>query len=175
METSLSPFVRPRLSGKSIFVDAAIQGTVAEFQATLRKYKLSQVYAREKADMFMVADIKSPGLRVSWAAALLGGIITTQDYVDSGGMRGPSLVYKPAVNSKRCLWCSPAFELAHPEVHRLLRACSQGKPKWTWSSSKSDAVRTAAARKRTGNDAEIIFLVTRQEQSFDEDLDMPKT
>lgn len=157
------------LAGMAVYVDGKIHGSDAGFSAALRQHKLRRVHDRVRANIFMVDDIRAPGKRVSWAATLRGGVIATQDYIASGGAHGPSLVFKAAVNSKRCLWCSEDFVAQHPEIHKLLMACSVGSS-WTWARSKMHALQVVDKRARSCNQSEMVLLVTKHEQSTDQDL-----
>ena len=107
---ALSNPTRPILMGKRIFKcsDVVIQHRV-NFHAALRSLKMITVTERTHADVFLVNDVTRPPQRVIWNAILSGGIVASLPYIMSHGERGPCLVYKKAVDSKRVVWCSPRF------------------------------------------------------------------
>ena len=122
-----------RLRGKGVFFDKSVAlpeaGRVADI---LNRNGAGVVATRPEADVFVVKDVESPGQRVQFAAALIGGVVCTFVYLETRGAAGVAVAYKPQVAVHRVAWCSAAFIAAHPSLHEIIRGvCERSESKWT--------------------------------------------
>lgn len=66
--------------------------------------------------IFVVSDPCNCREEVRFIAGLVGGLLVTKDFVESRGMRGLALAYKPAIKTKRHVFVTPAFMQQHAQL-----------------------------------------------------------
>ena len=66
--------------------------------------------------IFVVPDPCNCREEVRFMAGLVGGLLVTKDFVESKGVRGVALAYKPAIKSKRHVFVTPAFMRQHAQL-----------------------------------------------------------
>ena len=49
-------------------------------------------------------------------AGLVGGLLASKDFVESKGVRGVALAFKPAIKTKRHVFVTPAFMRRHAQL-----------------------------------------------------------
>ena len=66
--------------------------------------------------IFVVSDPCNCREEVRFIAGLVGGLLATKDFVESKGLRGTALAFKPAIKSKRHIFVTPAFMRNHAQL-----------------------------------------------------------
>ena len=147
------------LSNKRVYID---RKTVASLPGTRLDDRLAELQAtaepvRERADTFVLQDLTAPGQRVLWNVMLAGGTLVSLPYLLTG--TGPVLSYKRAVSTRRSVWISEAFHLAHPTlVNIMIIRLAAGPPvRWKIMASREEFV-AAAARNRAAARSTWAFL-----------------
>ncbi len=153
-------------SQKLFVTPGANVGDEQEFKRALGKQGLQRTHDRLAADLFLVPSIEAPGQRNLWCAILSGGMLCTLKYLMSSGHAGASLALKPAITSKRQVWCSADFVTKHPEVHNILCAKVRSPAsRWKWITSKEELLRQGGKRSAAGHGGEVVAFVTAREQT----------
>ena len=167
---ALTVAIRPIVGRQTVFLDCDLRVPASHFADGLRALNFQRVHDRHRARVFIVENIDHFGQHTKWAAVLNGGWIATVDYILNGGS-GAALKYKRALSSKRAVWCSPAFKARHAEVHKVIASSmlASTSHKWSWIDTKDAAILIGKRRARSGNDGEIMALVTGEEQRHDQD------
>ena len=95
--------------------------------------KLSMVTVTDpaKSNVFVVPDPGDPGQRLQWYAVLFGIRIVSKEFLQSGGRRGASVVFKPAISTRRAIWMSARFLVAHPSLAHIVQQVV-GRPGNKW-------------------------------------------
>jgi hypothetical protein len=132
-------------------------------RAQCRKLHVELVADRLQADMVLVSSVAQLGQRTTWCLALCGGSAVTYDYIIKNFKSGTALVFKKAVASKRLIYVSDAFRLAHPELARILdfKASGEGS-KWKFLAKDVFLHKAAGANKVVKN--LLVAFVTHAEQ-----------
>ena len=164
---------RPTLADKGLYIEFDIPTlNPREVAARIRALCMRRVCDRARADVFLVECLKDIPNKIRWASTLTGGTIVTPSFLlgmPLGG--GPALVYKRALDHKRSIWMSLAFEGKHSVISQMIKTMlRQTSTRWSLLASKDNAIRMGRKRAKTGNDAELLVLVTEDEQSNDDEI-----
>ena len=99
--------------------------------SSIKKYCMENVASRMDAQVFIVGDITNPGSRNTLAASIKGGLIVGPSYINSGGLCGVGLRYKPVTRTKRLVFISPDFNTHHTDLADLLDVAVRARgSKW---------------------------------------------
>ena len=158
------------INGLHLFIGDGLSCGAKAINNVIRCHSLKRVAdgERHEAHLYIVPDPAKPGQRTSWAVGLTGGRIATEQFLLSGGREGASVVYTPALDSKRFLWLSPEFIKQHAVLHGIIRAsmAHHSSNKWVLILRRQTFVdRYAAASK--GHKNEFLALVTKSEKKKD--------
>jgi hypothetical protein len=153
---------------QNVFFDCDLNVPTSDFAKALRDCKLTRVYDRHRADLFIVDNLGKIGGRTRWAAILVGGVVSLIGCILKPGLRTPAIAYKPALSMKRTIWFSSGFMSKHSEICNITADALRILPnKWSVLISRADAIRQGGARARSGNSSELIVFVTSMEQKHD--------
>ncbi len=153
------------LSGKRVLVDAKVVHVAPAVDLDQRLADLGAVPEANMqcADAFLVADVASPGQRISWNAMLGGGVLLSVPFFLGGC--GPVVQWVRALDIWRRVWISGAFREAHPQLTSILIA-RMASPGSRWRGLRSlEEYMTAAlkAHQAKRSPSENIAFVTQQE------------
>ena len=137
--------------------------------ASLKKGRAAIVADRLDAQAWVVEDPSAPGQRIQWMAAIRGGHVVSSEYVVSGV--GPFVTFKRATITRRWLWVSAEFAIAHPILAAIVGGVlGTGASRWskvlTRDSFLAKIKSSKAQRARTFY---VIALVTATEKRVDKD------
>eukprot|EP00959_Pyramimonas_sp_CCMP1952_P261439 5466268-Pyramimonas_sp.AAC.1 len=105
-----------------------------------------------------------------WASILVGGLVCTREHAVSGGLKGPAVAFKRALDVTRFVWLSPGFQHACPRTSALLKLAIGTLPsKWTLYDDRTKFLDKAFAQARSKKDATMLALVSADEQRHDPD------
>ena len=151
-------------------VDAAMGMSVEKFYAMMKNNGLRKSTNPLAADIFVANNLNRVPTLVSWIAVLAGGRICHMDFVVSGGKSGASVAFRPALRTRRTVWCSPRFREQHMALFDALRELLR-KPynSWTYMADKTDFLAVAAKKIRAKKPTEVMALVTEWEQANDQE------
>jgi hypothetical protein len=132
-------------SHKRAHLDAKLPADVAARVRRAAAEQKLEVVGDDKrldADLYVVADLAAPGQRTLWAARLTGGRLASADWVLRRGKSAASLVYRPAIRTRRTIWVSQKSGMLTPSWQRccstlLLGPCvPPGSPRATWAHAR---------------------------------------
>ena len=165
----LMPARRESLEGVKIYAHTGLCTPDSDISQWIRSHNARRTYDKFRGTIFVVSDLKHDAVdcQVKWAAVLRGGKICTPLFVKSGGKKGASIAYKSALSMKRLMWCSDECYRRNQTTIDLIRRCMTTTPdhRWTWLPNREKAVELGVKRSRKGNAAEVILLVTADEQT----------
>ena len=122
------------LRGKRVHVDSAVARAVgrrAALDEALGAVGAAAEPARETADAFLVPDVARPGQRVLLNAGLAGGIVLSLPSLITGV--GPRVSYRRALETRRVVWFSDAFQHSHPTLMGIFWARLAGARQNRWA------------------------------------------
>ena len=160
----------PTLNVKSmsnVFVDPAVdfQGDDLKFTQALRQHCIKRTYNRLSADVFVVPNVAQLGQRIQWCTMLVGSCVCDLKCLISGGTGGNSVTFKPAVSSRRMVWCSDNFKASHGELHNILcHIVALPVSNWKWLATKEQMLERAKKRAAGGHAGEVVAFITSAEQ-----------
>lgn len=156
--TNPQPFDLRSFEGRQVYVDKSLVGP--DIRNLLASKMLLRGETKVGADLFIVPNPGRPGMRIRWAAVLGGAAIVSPDVIKTG--RGPVVRYVPAVTTRRTVWVSSAFRVAHPAVFDIIKGVTaqMWASKWTVEDGSTDAdFRNLRARTR----GSVVGLLTNAE------------
>jgi len=141
-----------------VFLDCELTTSVMRFHELLRKFSLTRVWDRHRADLFIVADLHGFSGRIRWAAILVGGTVCTLNaFLKEDGFAGAALSYKRALSTRRVVWCSTAFKEKHDEIFKITHMAVRTLTcKWVILDNKAAIIRMATQRARSHKEAEVV-------------------
>ena len=164
-EKALTRKTAPDFKNMLIYVGVLDPENEAELGVAIRANRLRTTTDRIKAEIIVVEDPAVPGQRNLWVAMVKGILLATPTYVKTLGKQGTALKFKGQICRRRSVWASDRFKDKHPMIFNLLRALSQQPAcKWRWSDNKEDFLSMAGKRALSNNNAEMLALVTPDEQ-----------
>ena len=131
-------------------------------------FKISTIYERSKADLYIVSDPAACSAKVHFIAGLLGSIIATQEFLMSHGKRGVALQYKAAMIVPRAIYITCGFMHLNSSVSDdLIEVLEQPKCKWhlypTIGSIQTYLTDKAEVRKR--RQRKVLVFAMRKEKA----------
>jgi hypothetical protein len=159
----------PDLQGIVEYVGVSKANVQSLVVASLKKRQVAMVADRLAARAWVVDDPAAPGQRIQWLAAICGGHVMSPDYIIKDV--GSFLTYKRATVTRRWLWVSNDFVVAHPVLGAIiLDAMRTGACKWvklvTREAFLAKIKASIAKRPRTYY---VIALVSEKEKKLDKD------
>ena len=137
-------------------------------RAVARHPGCSVVDDRLLASHFVVKDLKSPGMRVTWLAKLMGGSILPHATILSG--TGPLVAFKPAHRTRRMIWVTSHFRERHQTAFEILKKVFVHRSsKWKCLDTEAEFREHFARCARTNRPAEVCVLKGTTE-TFNPDL-----
>ena len=137
-------------------------------RAVAQHHGCSVVDDRLLASHFVVKNLKSPGMRVSWFAKLTGGSILPQATILSG--KGPIIAFKPAYRTRRKIWVTSQFRERHKTAFEILKKVFAHRlSKWKLLDTEEEFREDFARCARNQRPAELCVLKSTTE-TFDPDL-----
>ena len=145
---------------------AAVESLVV---AGLNVRQAVMVADRLAARAWVVDDPTAPGQRIQWMAALHGGHVVSPDYIIVNA--GAYVSFNKATATRRWLWMSNDFAVAHPVLADIVRsALGTGGSRWSKLPSRDAFLNkiksSVAVRERTFY---VIALVSEKEKRMDKD------
>lgn len=137
--------------------------------ASLARGRVVTVADRLDARAWVVEDPSAPGQRILWLATLHGGYVLSPEYVNSG--TGMFLAFKKATITRRWLWVSPEFAIAHPILAAIVGgAVGTGASRWSKISSRDAYLaKIKSSRAKRARNFYVIALVSEKEKRLDKD------
>ena len=163
---------RPQLAGKTVHFAAGLAlPDLPTLELLLRGQGLQRVRRLGLADIMVVATVTDPGPECKFAAQIVGGIICDDLYINSVGISGMALAYKPHMAVRHLVWISPGFLDTHP-THNGIILDSIGRPACKWKLVAPAALAHFRARSITLRQQRhtrmALAFVTEPEQAMDE-------
>ena len=150
------------LRGKRVHVDSAVRGKAshAALDRALDAVGATAEPDRATADAFLVPNVAQPGQRVLVNAGLAGGIVLSRSSLITGV--GPRVSYRRALETRRAVWFSEAFQHSHPALMAIFwaRLAEARQNRWAVAPGLEDFCDRARrnARKRM-----FLGFVTKRE------------
>ena len=168
------------IAGKTVFIDPGLPTPASNCVArAVRQWSLKRVGKDERhlVDLYMVSDLSKPGQRTSWAVSLTGGRVAVEQFLVSGGTAGASVVYKPTLATKMCLWMARNFIKHHAALASIVRKSMSGYKgnRWTLILKQQDFTDRYAAAVKAKRNREVIALVTKSQKNKDRDPPLSST
>ena len=118
---------------------------------------------------WVVDDPTAPGQRIQWMAALHGGHVVSPGYII--GNAGAYVSFKKATATRRWLWMSNDFAVAHPVLADIVRsALGTGGSRWSKLPSRDaflNKIKLSVAK--VTRTFYVIALVSEKEKRMDKD------
>lgn len=163
-QSVFEPRAPPALDQKRVFVEPNVDICEPRLRSAMRASGMERVADRLQADIFVVRNPAQVGQRTAWCCGMLGGMITTSEFILSGGRRGAAVAYSPGYRFRRTVFCTDRFRDSHPTVFEILQDTSRRRGhKWRWLQSLEDVTSMSQQYKRTGRLAELIVLACTEE------------
>ncbi len=86
------------------------------------------------AVVFVVKDVATPGYHTALVCMMLGGAIVDSTYFLTNSVKGVSITYQPAGQSKKSIFVTAGFSAANPSLLATLDGCIANS-KWVRVSS----------------------------------------
>ena len=116
------------------------------------------------ADIFITANPWRPASSlITWAAVMRGcWVLTPETYLCN---RGPALKFRPAVQVKRMVWISDAFQAANVSLFLLIaEVLNVGPHAWKVLRGPAEWAEAKVKAERAGRSAQVLALVTNEEE-----------
>ena len=155
---------KPELQGKHVFIEPNVTTPAVELTRAAREHGWDLVADRTEAHVYVLANPGKPGQRTAWCAALRGGVLTTSEYVLTGGVRGAAIAYRAEHRARHTACATEAFREAHPVVYDILNVTTkQRNSRWRWLDTLEEVAAIKDEYRRNGRDAELIIFVGHAE------------
>lgn len=153
--------------GSTVFVEPSVLQDCPPTK--LAALGLRMVARREEAAAFVSLDAAAPGQRCRWVAALTGGLLLSQDFVEHAGAKGVCFARMRATSIKREIWASDSFRAAHGELWDIVVACA-GQPGSSWTILGSlEAFRAARLRAAKAKRPRTVLCLIVLDESSQQD------
>ena len=135
-----------------------------QVRRSLMHHRGERTSDRSQADIFVVSSPSQMDPRTAWCSALCGGVVTTSEFLLTGGRRGVAIALQCSIGSRRIVFCTDRFKALHPAVFDILQCISgQGNSKWKWLSTLVDVNNTAKILQERRRNSELLVFMTRGE------------